>query len=88
VYAVGLYADRIGSQLALLQHKEDQLPAELTQKFFDAILLGGFAKTLVIKMASTVTREKIAAALVESVKPRMGSGGRDLDAFQHILLSG
>jgi hypothetical protein len=89
MYAVGLYADRIGSQLALLKLKGEELVAsELPPSFFEAIC-DGFAKTIVIKMACSVTREQVAGALVESVQQRLGHGGsKELEALQEIIHSG
>jgi hypothetical protein len=87
MYAVGLYAHRIGSQLALLKLKSEEQAAseELPPTFFEAIC-GGFAKTIVIKMAFSMSREQIAGVLVDSVQHRMGSGGsKELEALQEII---
>jgi len=89
MYAVGLYAHRIGLQLALLKLKgEERAASELPPGFFEAVC-GGFAKTIVIKMACSMSREQIAGEFVESVQQRMGSGGsKELEALQEIIQKG
>jgi len=87
VYGVGLYVDRLGSKLALSKFSKHKVE-ELSAAFFEA-LTGSFGKTIVIKMAFGVSKEKIASALAESVQSRMGgSGGDALAAFERVVLDG
>ena len=81
VYGVGMYVDPLASKFKLSKYKgQPELP---TNAF-----LQNFGKTLVLKMAFGVTKEKIATALVESIKPRMAGGAKDIDQFERILLDG
>ncbi len=81
VYGVGMYVDPLGSRLALKKYRgKAELPAPA--------FLAGFGKTLVLKMSFGVTKEKIASALVESIKPRMSGGGNAIEQFEAILLDG
>merc|ERR1712060_610490 len=74
-------------RLSLSKYKSTQA-SELPKSFYEA-LLGGFGKTLVLKMAFGVSKEKMASALAESVKPRMkGGSSGDVEEFERLLLDG
>jgi len=88
VYGVGLYVDKLGTKLSLSKYGKYSKASELPASFYES-LLGGFGKTLVLKMAFGVTKEKIASALAESIKPRMkGGSSDDIEAFERLLMDG
>jgi len=60
----------------------------LDEKFYKACVEGGFGKTLVLKMKFGVSKEKMASAIAESVKPRMKGGGDAVQKLETSLLDG
>jgi len=91
VYTAAIYLDRGGVVSALKKIKSLSKSASDLAKsrdFEDAIINGGFAKHVVLKMSRNVSGKTMAEAIGDSVKPRMkGKDSKQLSEFQNILLS-
>jgi len=87
VYAAGLYVAPMGAKMTLRKYK-DVSPEDLKADFFNDLVKASFAKTIVLKMAMGITKEKLVGALSESVRPRMGGGKDALPKFADLLLTG
>uniref|UniRef100_A0A7S0Q024 Chalcone isomerase domain-containing protein n=1 Tax=Coccolithus braarudii TaxID=221442 RepID=A0A7S0Q024_9EUKA len=87
VYGIGMYVDAMGSKMSLSKYKQHESALKLPASFFEDIL-GGFGKTLVLKMVYGVSKEKMAGALAESIKPRMTGGLAAVSEFEQMLMDG
>jgi len=83
VYAAALYLDSRGASSALKSYANGKPPTK--QAFFDAVIKGTFAKTLLLQFHRSVDRGAVAGALSDSLKPRLGK--KAVEAFREALLS-
>lgn len=87
IYSAALYVNPTMVRFKLGKYKGQ--PADgLKQEFYDALVKSSVIKVIVLKMAMGISKEKLANALSDSVRPRMGG---DLDAvpkFADAILSG
>mmetsp|Transcript_1987 Transcript_1987/g.2073 ORF Transcript_1987/g.2073 Transcript_1987/m.2073 type:complete len:214 (+) Transcript_1987:144-785(+) len=89
VYAAGVYLDRAASLLKLknIPFKNEK---DLTdsKEFSNMLIKDSGSKSIVLKMVRSVSGQKMADALAESVKPRMnGKELPSLESFKNILLT-
>ncbi|KAL1520786.1 hypothetical protein AB1Y20_022350 [Prymnesium parvum] len=87
VYGVGMYVDSLSSKLSMSKFKSTALD-KVDDAFYKACVEGGFGKTLVLKMKLGVSREKMAGAIAESVKPRMTGDKGAVSKLEESLLTG
>lgn len=87
IYSAALYANPTLLRFKLGKYKGR--PADgLKADFYEALVKSSVIKVIVLKMAMGISKEKLASALSDSVRPRMGG---DLDAvpkFADAILAG
>lgn len=72
VYAVALYLDRNGAASSLKRFAGGAAPTKQS-KFYDALINGGFARTLHIKMHRPVAADAMVSALNEALSKRLST---------------
>ncbi|KAG8466300.1 hypothetical protein KFE25_002056 [Diacronema lutheri] len=88
IYSAAVYVSPSAAKFKLGKFK-GVAPDAVKKDFFEALVSSSAAKVIVLKMAMGISKEKLASALSDSVRPRMGGG--DLDAvpkFAGAILSG
>jgi hypothetical protein len=87
IYAAGVYVAPTLAKLKLGKFR-GKAPESLGQDFFDAVVSSGVAKSIVLKMSMGISKEKLASALSDSVKPRMGGDLAAVPLFTEAILAG
>jgi len=87
VYGVGMYVDSLGSKLAMSKFKKCEAD-KVDASFYKTCIESGFGKTLVLKMKFGVSKEKMAGAIADSVKPRMSGDKGAVSKLEDSLLTG
>mmetsp|Transcript_105912 Transcript_105912/g.299407 ORF Transcript_105912/g.299407 Transcript_105912/m.299407 type:complete len:220 (+) Transcript_105912:58-717(+) len=85
VYAVGVYLEKAG--VAALAQYESTPAEELLKRqgFFKGVIIGPFAKTLLLRFHRSVSGTAVVKALRDALKPRLPAG--TVDEFEGILTS-
>jgi len=87
VYGVGMYVDGFASKMSLSKFKSTAAE-KVDSSFYKACVEGGFGKTLVLKMKFGVSKEKMAGAIADSVKPRISGDKSAVAKLEESLLVG
>jgi hypothetical protein len=87
IYSAGVYVNPTMAKFKLGKHKGASADA-VKQDFYQDLIKAGVAKTIVLKMAMGISKEKLASALSDSVKPRMAADLAAVPKFAEAILAG
>ncbi|KAJ1624846.1 chalcone isomerase [Pavlovales sp. CCMP2436] len=87
IYSAGVYVNPTLTKFKLGKYKGTPVDA-VKQDFYQDLVKADVAKTIVLKMAMGISREKLASALSDSVKPRMVGDLAAVPKFAEAILAG
>ena len=87
VYAAGVYVSPFATKVALRKFKGVK-ETLVGKDFYETMVKEGVPKYIVLKMAISISKEKLANAMSDSVKPRMGGDLEAVPKLSAAILAG